>query len=137
MPIIEWSDTFCVGIDQIDDQHRKWIDIYNKAHDRMMSLTDEEFRNTGIDALEEMVEYGRYHFSTEETLMSELGFEDLDRHRQLHRSFMEQIDKVRLDIRQGKHVLNSEIIKMIENWLVYHILNEDQKLKPYLPASEE
>lgn len=132
MPIIEWTDEFNVGNELIDRQHQKWIAIYNKAHDRMMSMSDEEFRSTGADAIEEMVEYGRYHFSAEENLMAEVEFAELERHKELHRAFMDQVERTRRDMRQGKYVLNSEVIKTIENWLVHHILNEDQKITPFL-----
>ena len=40
---------------------------------------------------------------------------------------MEEIDNIVLEIHREEHVLNSEILKMMENWLKHHILIEDQK----------
>lgn len=136
MPIIEWTQDFNIGSSLVDSQHQKWIKIYNTAHDRMMQMDNDQFRHTGADAIEEMVAYSRYHFAAEEELMEKLGFDELKRHKALHRAFSDQVEKTRQDIRKGKHVLNSEVIKTIENWLVYHILNEDQKIAPFLEQNK-
>ena len=129
MPLIEWTEAFSVGDETIDNQHKEWIAIYNKAHERMMGPDGNDFRKTGIEALEAMEEYGRYHFKYEEEYQERIGFHDRDRHRNIHEAFMKRLDQFRLDIHRGKHVLNSEIIKTIENWLKDHILNEDQKFR--------
>jgi len=129
MGFIQWSEKYSVGNKQIDDQHKKWIEIYNTAHEKMMSSEETLFRSSGVDALTEMKAYGEYHFSFEENLMESIGFDQLESHKRLHNVFREKIEKVILDIHKGNHVLNSEIIKTVENWLVHHILTEDQKIK--------
>ena len=47
----------------------------------------------------------------------------------VHQAFIAKLDNLALQIHQGTFVLDSEIIKVMENWLVDHILNEDQKFK--------
>ena len=37
MPKIEWDDSFSVNNIEIDDQHKKWIEIFNKMHESLMS----------------------------------------------------------------------------------------------------
>ncbi len=135
MALIEWSEKFSVGNKQIDEQHQKWIGIYNTAHEKMMSTDINLFRSVGEDALQEMKSYGEYHFSFEEKFMESIGYEGLDFHKQLHKGFMEKIDKIIRDINSGTHILNSEIIKTIENWLLHHILIEDQKIKPFIKTA--
>lgn len=132
MGLIQWTEKFSVGNKEIDDQHKKWIEIYNTAHEKMMSSDETLFRSSGVDALAEMKAYSEYHFSFEENLMESIGFDQLDSHKLLHNVFREKIDKIILDTHQGIHVLNSEIIKTVENWLVNHILTEDQKIKTLL-----
>ena len=129
MGLIEWSEKYSVGDKQIDEQHKRWIQIYNVAHEKMMSSDESLFRSSGTDALKQMKAYGEYHFSFEENFMKNIGFEELESHKLLHKAFSEKIEKIFLDIHKGTQVLNSEIIKTIENWLVHHILTEDQKLK--------
>ncbi len=131
MPIIQWSEKFSTSNPEIDTQHKEWLAIYNKAHDRMMGSNDTDFKSTGIDALGAMKDYSQYHFTKEEEWMSSIGFPGLEQHIELHRAFTLKIEGMIQDLHKGNHVLNSEIIKRIENWLTQHILNEDQKIKEY------
>ncbi len=132
MPIIQWSEKFSISNPEIDTQHKEWLAIYNKAHDRMMGSNDTDFRSTGVDALGDMKDYTQYHFAREEAWMSSIGFPGLDQHKGLHRAFTLKIEGMIQDLQQGNHVLNSEIIKGIENWLTHHILNEDQKIRVFI-----
>lgn len=132
MPIIQWSEKFSTSNPDIDTQHKEWLTIYNKAHDRMMGSNDTDFRSTGIDALQEMKAYSLYHFAREEEWMTAIGYSGLESHKNLHKAFALEIEGVIQDLRKGNHVLNSEIIKRIENWLTHHILNEDQMIKEYV-----
>ncbi|HCY86765.1 MAG TPA: hypothetical protein DHV36_16670 [Desulfobacteraceae bacterium] len=132
MPIIEWTQDFSIGNDELDDQHKQWLDIYNKAHDRMMDPDEINFAKTGIEALKEMKAYGEFHFSKEEAVMSEAGFPKFELHRKMHRAFSNEIDGMMKDLEAGTHVLNSEVIKRIENWLRHHILKEDMKFRLFI-----
>ncbi len=128
MPRIIWDDNFSVGNDTIDSQHKKWINIFNKAHDRMMAPKKDEYKQIGVEALDEMLAYCRHHLASEEKWMEEISYHDIDHHRSLHKDLFAMIDRITLEIHEGRQILNSEIIKMIENWLVEHILVEDKKI---------
>lgn len=129
MPIIEWTEEFSVGHRELDEQHRVWLSIYNEAHDRMMDPDETRFQTTGMDALIRMRDYGRTHFAFEETYMEKMGYPDIENHKMIHDRFSREVDKFIHDLETGQYVLNSEVIKRIENWLVHHILKEDMKLK--------
>ena len=132
MPIVKWMNSFSVQNKMIDDQHKKWIEIYNKAHDRMMDIIPED-ENLGIGeaALVEMIEYTKYHFSSEEDFMKKIGFPGYEEHRKIHEAFIRKLEAISSQMQEGTHILNSEILKVIENWLIDHILTEDPKLTKY------
>ncbi|MCK5097064.1 MAG: hemerythrin family protein [Desulfobacteraceae bacterium] len=128
MAKIIWTEKFSVQNDEIDEQHKKWIEIYNKAHERMMNYSKlEDTIGIGKDALKDMIEYGKYHFSFEEKFMEEIRFSGIDEHKKIHEAFTKKLDLLALEMQNEVLVLNSEVIKVIENWLVDHILVEDQK----------
>ena len=60
--------------------------------------------------------------------MEEIGFLGIEEHKRIHNDFVKKLDSLAIQMHQGTHLLNSEIIKIIENWLVNHILKEDQKI---------
>lgn len=129
MELFQWKNELSVGNKEIDSQHQKWFEILNDAHNKMLGHIKSNIGSIGPDALKKVIDYTKYHFLLEENYMTEIGFSDFDRHKNLHKDFIRKIDQVVLDLHRGEYVLNSEIIKIIENWLVEHILKEDQKFK--------
>ncbi len=128
MPKIEWMDSFSVHNKTLDDQHEKWIEIFNRAHGQMMGeIPEDDTLGIGETALIEMIKYTKYHFFSEEEFMKKNGFPGYEEHKRLHQAFVMKLDRISSDIQEGTFVMNSEIIKLIENWLIDHILTEDQK----------
>jgi hemerythrin len=132
MPEIKWDDSFSVNNIEIDNQHKKWIEILNKVHDSLMSIDAKSFLNITAEALEAMHEYARKHFSFEEEYMHEIGYPDVVAHRRIHKDFDSLIYSYNRDIREGKIVLNTELLKIIKNWLFDHILIEDKKYAAFI-----
>ncbi len=124
---IEWQDEFSVRNEEIDRQHQKWLAIYNKMHVTMMEGDNDSLDSMGQKALDDMEEYGRKHFEFEEDYMRQIGYTELTAHQLLHKNFYTMLNKFRQDMADGEIVLNSHIIKTVKNWLLGHILVEDQK----------
>jgi hemerythrin-like metal-binding protein len=125
MSIIEWDDSLSVNHTEIDNQHKEWIDIYNKMHDSMMAR--ESSIEQTMEILQSMNEYAQRHFSYEEEYMRKIDFPDIVAHRRSHKDFESLIYSYNRDIEAGKVVLNTKIIKLIRNWLLEHITVEDKK----------
>ncbi|MFH2059399.1 MAG: bacteriohemerythrin [Pseudomonadota bacterium] len=127
METFQWKKEFDVGNEEINDQHKKWFEILNDTHNKMLGNIKSDISKIGPDALKKVIDYTKYHFSFEEKHMLKIGFSDIDRHKKLHEKFIKKVDQIALDLHRGELVLNSEIIKVIKNWLIEHILKEDQK----------
>lgn len=50
--MIKWKDEFSIGIDEIDEQHKKIFDIANEAYD----LLKDEFTIDKYDRITELLE---------------------------------------------------------------------------------
>ena len=125
MPKIVWEEKFSVGVKEIDEQHKKWISIINDLHDSLIS--GQGFDEITGKSLKAMADYAAYHFAFEEDHMKSIGYPDLEEHRKIHRNFMERIHQYQQDDESGKIVLNTEIMKVLMDWLTNHILTIDQK----------
>lgn len=124
---IEWDESFSVGNGEIDEQHKKWIAIYNKM-DAAMSATDTASLSAiTADSLTAMYDYAREHFKFEEQYMEQLHYPHLIEHRRKHRDFENKIYQDMRGIKAGTVILNTTLLKVIKNWLVDHILHEDKK----------
>ncbi|GMR21005.1 MAG: hypothetical protein BMS9Abin36_1603 [Gammaproteobacteria bacterium] len=127
MPRIEWNTSFSVNNDEIDTQHKAWIETINTLHDSMINGEAEDTRKVIIASLEAMISYTRFHFKFEEEYMRKINYPDLADHLKLHENFIAQLHKYDYDIRNGSPVLGTRITKTMRKWFTEHILTEDKK----------
>ncbi len=132
MAHITWDNTFSIGVEEIDAQHKIWIDTINDLHDALYHSSSENLTAKTNKAVEAMWEYTRFHFQTEETYMKSINYPDLTSHQAIHDMFSLEVMNIYNDIKEGKQVLSTSVMKMLTNWLKEHILQEDKKIGLYL-----
>ncbi len=130
---IEWNDSFKINNAEIDNQHKKWIAIYNDINDKMIDNSDAH--SITKNALKEMQDYARYHFKTEEAYMTRIEYPNIIEHARAHKDFDTKVYQMSRDLMAGK-ILNSEVLSVIKDWLIDHILSEDIKLGLYADAKK-
>lgn len=135
MPQIIWNESFSVNIKEIDDQHKKWIDIFNNLHSNM--IKGKAGQSDGLRALKAMEDYSRYHFSFEEEYMLKIGYPVLYEHRRLHVDFDDMIYSYYRKAIDGELILNSEILSILKGWILNHILKEDKQYAIYFEAQKK
>jgi len=129
MSLIEWKDELSVGIDEIDAQHKKWIAIINELHNSIMegdSLASLE------KTVKEVEEYTFFHFREEEKLLEKVNYPELSRHSRVHFSFRQEIIRVKSAILSGEVVLRTQVMSVLKNWLLDHIMKEDMKYADFI-----
>ncbi len=129
MSLIEWTEEFSVGIDEIDRQNQKWISIVNELHN---SIMEGKAISSLKELIREMEEYTDFHFSAEEEMLQKAGWPELDRHKRIHFGFKQQVKQLKRDILSGEIVLRSQVMSVIKNWLTDHILKEDQEYTEFI-----
>ena len=128
MAKIDWSDDFSVGIKEIDEQHQKWISIYNRLHKTLLESSLEEEQKEVKELIEEIYNYTCYHFSCEEKLMQELDLPGAAEHWRLHKDFERIVYEQYRKSQEERFILTSEILSMVKKWLLTHIRDQDKGL---------
>ena len=124
MPTIEWTKELSVGIHEIDEQHKKWVEIINELHHALMCFKgNDDLKKTLI---KEMADYTDYHFSEEEKYMQEIAYPNYENHKNIHEWFKVKINQLKGAVTSGERVLAREIMKVLQHWLVGHIMKEDK-----------
>jgi hemerythrin-like metal-binding protein len=92
--IFPWSDNFSTGIEAIDVQHRKLVDLLNKLAGHMAFGSDEL---TLLQVFDELADYAVHHFETEEAIWHKHLGEDAMAlaHTQTHQNFVDEVARVR------------------------------------------
>lgn len=131
MPIIEWSDTFLLGVEQFDGHHKHLVHLLNKAYDDLTSETRKE--NAGR-LLDELVDYATYHFAAEEYWMKENAYPKLPEHAAEHDRFSRRIVEMLKDYHAGRLTIPLELVTFLYNWLSSHILDSDADYGRFIAA---
>ncbi|CFX41106.1 Haemerythrin/HHE cation-binding motif [Syntrophomonas zehnderi OL-4] len=125
--MIEWKDEYRLGIDNIDEQHRKLFEIAGQAYALLKDQFSVDKYDNIVTILEELKDYAIYHFQTEEQYMQSIGYRKLLSHKVMHDDFIEKINNTdlrKIDADPEKYLI--EVLDFIVNWISEHILGQDK-----------
>ena len=127
MEQMQWSESYSVGVSELDLQHQKLIGMIN----RLISATgtNQIHSETITSLLDEMTRYVQIHFSTEERLMSNNGFEAFDEHKVQHLGFQTRIAEFYNSMGKDPKETADELLEYLREWWDHHILEEDMAYK--------
>lgn len=123
----EFKEEFATGIEQIDAEHKRLFEIAEELY----QLKQEEFIPDKYDnikaILEQLRDYTLTHFEHEEAYMEQIGYKRMFTQKIQHDALRNQINEwniEELDDSQDEAI--SEMLKVVTDWLVNHILNQDK-----------
>ncbi|THF66624.1 bacteriohemerythrin [Pseudothauera nasutitermitis] len=120
--LVAWDESYSLGLEEIDDQHKVLFDIMNHLWSAIVRRTDS---SEMLRILAELERYTVTHFSAEEAYMQSTGYAGLAAHRAQHEQFVARVNAARADIQQGKQI-SLELLQFLRDWLVRHIQVEDR-----------
>lgn len=120
MAYLAWQDDLDTGIQVIDNQHKRIVEMINQLHGAQMR------RNASLvgQVIEELVDYTISHFAFEETLLEDAGYEFTRAHKKVHELFIKRVSEYRLRFAAGEDVAD-ELKQLLGRWLFNHIRNDD------------
>ncbi|GAA0577342.1 nitrate- and nitrite sensing domain-containing protein [Caenispirillum bisanense] len=129
--LLAWSEVFELGVDDLDRDHRQLVDFINEFHGMIGSKEAAARLLPRFDAL---VRHLEDHFQREEALLARLqGGEEARRHRDGHRRTLDHLKGLRDGLAHGDGAMEVEtVVTFLHRWLMDHVLNHDQKMKPDL-----
>lgn len=135
MSYLNWNNAFVTGIEIVDQQHQRLVDMLNQLAELLLnSATINQQDAKGL--IDGLVSYVAEHFSTEERLMQQ--FEVDPRHSQhhvhSHRDFANKVSYTLEQFSKDQSLSGVELLQFLSNWLIFHILGEDQKMAREIEA---
>ncbi|MCK5516725.1 MAG: hemerythrin family protein [Desulfobulbaceae bacterium] len=132
MALIKWRDSFSVGVEKFDKEHLKLVELIND----MYIIVRDKGDVTALSAcIERLIEYTRFHFSSEEAAMEEANYPGLEEHKKLHAGLEEQAVGFFLRVKSEGEAVRTEFYHFLREWLVNHMVEEDKKYSEYLKPS--
>jgi hemerythrin len=134
MPIVKWGDELSVKSNEIDEQHKKLLDIINDLFDAMSKGRGRDVLGGIIDRL---MDYTKYHFSTEERLMVSNDYIGYISHKAEHAQLIQKVVEIEQEFKGGNSMLSIRLLNFLEDWLLKHIKSTDKKLGGFLGKSTQ
>lgn len=129
MSLIQWEERLSVKVKEIDEQHKKLINLVNLLHNSMKA-------GKGNDALHkvltDLIDYTAYHFRTEEGYFQKHNYPDLMRHKKEHENLVSKALDIKKRFDKGELVITIELMGFLKDWLNTHILSSDKKAGEFL-----
>lgn len=126
---LEWKDSYSVGIESIDNDHKKLIHLINNLQTAIDFKTDRQFEKQTLD---EVIDYTKYHFAREEDLMKQNDYQDYDPHKAQHESMIEKVNEFVLAYENNESGAIESLLAYLKSWLINHINGTDQEYSEYL-----
>jgi hemerythrin-like metal-binding protein len=126
--IFPWSDNFATGIEKIDEQHRRLIDLLNVLVGHLAFQSDAPALGKIFD---ELKDYTAVHFSTEEAIWSAYFGDDAwaEWHRNAHGDFIGKLKDIKSrETEETADEVIEEIVQFLTHWLALHIIESDKRM---------
>ncbi|MBW9259926.1 MAG: bacteriohemerythrin [Candidatus Thiodiazotropha sp. (ex. Lucinisca nassula)] len=120
MGYLVWTKELETGIEVIDGQHERIVDYINKLHDARLN---NDLSAIG-DIIAATVDYTMSHFSFEEALIEDAGYEFVRPHKKVHELFIRRVSEFQDRFKSGEDI-SAELHDLLARWLFNHIRNDD------------
>lgn len=124
MDYIKWDDSFLVGVEAFDNDHKYLVKLINNLHSGLMAgfgVSEMTF------ILDDLVRYTNVHFKREEDLMKKHAYPDYEEHRDAHADLVRKVVDFQAQLKSGKKVFSVELMSFLKDWLLNHILKTDKR----------
>ena len=123
--LFDFNAEFKLGIDGMDNQHIKLIDMLNEVHELLADRRENEARVYFADSLSA---YVNEHFSSEEKFLQSMGYTDFEQHKKIHDSFKRSFQELAPSIRTGSDDESfRKALSDTYHWIINHIGKVDRK----------
>lgn len=128
----QWSEELRVDNDVIDSQHRKvfqLITIINEKINNNASFSSYE------TTLYELLDTLYFHFQSEEKILKNFQYKELEDHMHTHQKLIEIIELNSMKLINSNSTIVKEFLIWLEKSWYHHITCEDMKYKEIITAS--
>lgn len=129
MIILKWVPEYSVGVTEIDNQHKKLIDMLQNLN---KALSEGKGKEVLSKLIKDLIDYTKTHFTLEEKYLEKAKYPMLDSHKKEHIAFVNKVLDFQKNFESGKTLLSIDIMNFLKDWLKNHIVGTDKKYESYL-----
>lgn len=121
----QFTEDCKIGIEQIDEEHRRLFSMVNEAMEALQLSNVEE--KAVVELILNLRNYAVVHFRHEEEYMEKTNDPELSRQKKEHEAFREKVNGISLESLTGEagRIALEELLVYLSRWLYHHILGSD------------
>ncbi len=127
-----WSDDLALGVEEIDEQHKRWIELVRRFQ---AAVAEGRSREEVYRTLAEAVIYTECHFASEQNLMADAGYPLLHDHAGQHALAWERLHLFTTG-EVPEEDIAAYLARFLPQWLMLHINSADRKFARWLKARD-
>ena len=121
---IKWESDFETGNENVDFQHRYFVDLINRVGKNFKETDDDAYKEKLID---ELRKYADFHFASEENIATACKLPGVNSHHQRHAELLEEFNENAEELGRGLKTVD-QFLDFLTEWFMGHTIYEDQKL---------
>jgi len=129
MQPIQWKEQFKIDVQEIDEQHKVLLDIFNQIVTSVEKKNEWQATSSIVDSL---IHHAYRHFTTEERYMIKHMYPDLPVHIDKHLDFIKKVTTMTQEVKANSPDKQREMVTFLAKWYYDHVLVTDKKYSQYL-----
>lgn len=126
--MLEWSDTYLVGVDRIDCEHEAFFCL---VRDFEKAVLDKADKQTLLSILDEVVLYAKFHFRSEENVMESIHYPELEDHKLKHIELIDSLSNKIIGLTIDS-ISAKDVQDFLVSWFLTHTTDYDRKIAAFL-----
>ena len=135
MPLLEWKDSYSLGIEAVDHEHRELIDLINTLHEELTASDGGSDQRNASAIFGDIYKGISSHFALEEKFMREHGYDQLADHKSDHERLLDELRDIMDEYDDGGGndgddgvSESTELSERLGTWFARHFQTHDARL---------
>lgn len=123
-----WNDAYNTGVKEIDSEHKHLLKII----ENIIEVNNGEFTcSVTAGLLDDVLDYARLHFQSEEQLMKQYGYPKIASHKKEHDILITELQSQVRMLKASKGS-GAKMLYFLLQWFLKHMLYTDQEIGHYI-----
>lgn len=134
-----WKEEYAIGVPKIDVQHEELFARVTAFVNTVCAEKDWAEKVAGVnDTLAFMKDYVITHFRDEEEYQTEIGYPNLQEHKEIHRDMVDYIEGIAAEYEKNgyREIVMQQFVGKLVTWIVNHVVAEDQRIGDFAKSKE-
>ncbi|MEN3034653.1 MAG: bacteriohemerythrin [Aquificaceae bacterium] len=126
---IKFTEDLLTGVEEMDNQHKKIVDLINKTAERIAAG---ELQEAIRIFKEDLMPFVKYHLEQEEQFMASINYPEIEEHKRHHKWVIDLFNKIGSSLEDKESA--RQALALVTGWLYGHVGKVDKKYGVYSAA---